>query len=64
MKLTTEQSEIYLGTLEYVLGMCPYEKIHTIFGMSIDMCDQVCWDDEDECGLLFDQLESELSRPY
>jgi hypothetical protein len=56
MKLTTEQTESYLETLKYVLGKYPYEKLNRIFEMSIDMCDQVCWDNEDEVGLLFDEF--------
>jgi len=55
-KLTNEQAETYLSTIDWVIQQYPLEKTRTIFEMSIDMCDWVCWENEDECGLLFDQF--------
>ena len=44
----------YKSTIDYVLKKYPNEKMNRIFEMSIDMCDDVDWDNEEECGEIFD----------
>ena len=54
LKLTNEQVETYLSTIDWIIQQYPLASTRTVFEMSIDMCDLVCWENEDECGLFFD----------
>jgi len=57
MIISEEEKEIYLSIIEYLIQNHPYEKIHTIFEMSIDLSDGR-WNDENEFGELFDDYIS------
>ena len=54
LKLNKTQRMMYRNTIDYVLKKYPNEKVNRIFEMSIDMCDYVDWDNEEECGEIFD----------
>ena len=53
-EMTEEQGMFYRGTLHWILDEYPFEKLNRKFEMSIDMCDLVDWDNEEECGVIFD----------
>ena len=57
MSITNEQRNAYINTMKYVLDTYPNEKVQTQFEMSIDMCDDVDWDDEDDCGCIFNAYQ-------
>ena len=54
MELNETQIMMYKSTIDYVLKKYPNEKVNRIFEMSIDMCDYVDWDNEEECREIFD----------
>ena len=56
-KLTKQQYDSYVSTINHVIEAYPNEKVKTQFEMSIDMCYDVDWDDEDECGFIFDSYQ-------
>ena len=56
-KLTQQQFDSYIATIDHVIETYPNEKVQQHFEMSIDMCDAVDWDDEDECGFIFDSYQ-------
>ena len=57
MTITNEQRNAYIATMKYVLDTYANEKVQTQFEMSIDMCDAVDWDDEDDCGCIFNAYQ-------
>ena len=68
MTITKEESNHYVGLVDYLISTFPHEKIHTIFEMSIDMGDED-WDLretnqnwEEEYGDLFDHYTKNISR--
>ena len=54
MELNETQIMMYKRNIDYVIKKYPNEKMNRIFEMSIDMCDDVDWDNEEECGEIFD----------
>tara|TARA_A200000113_G_C8753897_1_gene318783 strand:- start:407 stop:577 length:171 start_codon:yes stop_codon:yes gene_type:complete len=53
--MNKHQIEMYKETLQYVLSKYPNQNLNRIFEMSVDMCDFVDWDNEEECGVIFDK---------
>mgnify|MGYP003124359422 CR=1 FL=1 len=60
--MNKHQIEMYKGTLQYVLSRYPNQKLNRIFEMSVDMCDFVDWDNEEECGVIFDKDSAIIKR--
>jgi len=54
-----DQQELYISTADWVLHHNPKEKLNRCFEMSIDMCEWVDWDQEKECGAIWDLLLKE-----
>ena len=57
--MNQKQKQFYISTADWVLYHHPREKLNRCFEMSIDLCEQVDWDQEEECGDIWDLLIEE-----
>ena len=57
--MNKHQKRQYANTADWVLYTNPREQLNRCFEMSIDMCEQIDWDQEEECGVIWDLLLQE-----
>tara|TARA_Y100001970_G_scaffold294164_1_gene447825 strand:- start:10436 stop:10678 length:243 start_codon:yes stop_codon:yes gene_type:complete len=55
-KLSKTQKSSYRSSVINALNEFKGEKLNKIFEISIEKCEEVNWDNEEECGEIYDEI--------